>query len=72
MVLVRFRLLTTCDRGVLVGSRDDFEAMNKLFEEKRVSLLPLVDDKVFDFDESQAAFDYLWSGKHVGKVVIRV
>ncbi|KAK0619204.1 alcohol dehydrogenase [Immersiella caudata] len=59
-------------QGVAVGSRDDFDALNRFFEEKKVSLAPLVDHRIFDFKDSQAAFDYLWSGKHVGKVVIRV
>lgn len=59
-------------RGVTVGSRDDFVALNRLLEENKVSLAPLVDERIFTFDESEAAFDYLWSGKHVGKVVIRV
>jgi len=55
-----------------VGSRDDFEALNRFLEEKNVSLAPLVDSRIFDFADSQAAFDHLWSGKHVGKVVIRL
>jgi len=59
-------------RGVAVGSRDDFEALNRFLEEKNVSLAPLVDSRIFDFADSQAAFDHLWSGKHVGKVVIRL
>ncbi|KAK4448299.1 hypothetical protein QBC34DRAFT_117383 [Podospora aff. communis PSN243] len=59
-------------QGIAVGSRDDFDALNRFLEEKKVSLAPLVDQHIFDFKDSQAAFDYLWSGKHVGKVVIRV
>jgi len=46
--------------------------LNRFLEEKKVNLAPLVDDHIFKFEDSQAAFDYLWSGKHVGKVVIRV
>ena len=56
----------------MVGSRDDFVALNKFFEDNKVSLAPLVDERIFSFDEVDAAFDYLWSGKHVGKVVIRI
>ncbi|KAK3358845.1 alcohol dehydrogenase [Lasiosphaeria hispida] len=59
-------------QGITCGSRVDYEALNQFFEEKKVSLKPLVDNRIFDFDDSQAAFDYLWSGKHVGKVVIRI
>lgn len=60
------------DRGVAVGSAADFEALNRFLEERQVRLTPLIDDKVFEFEHAQEAFDYLWSGKHKGKVVIRV
>lgn len=59
-------------RGIAAGSKLDFEALNSFLDEKQVRLDPLVDDKVFNFKDSQAALDYLWSGKHMGKVVIRV
>lgn len=45
--------------------------LNQFLAEKKVSLAPLV-DRVFTFDESPAAFDYLYSGNHVGKVIIKV
>jgi threonine dehydrogenase-like Zn-dependent dehydrogenase len=54
-----------------VGSKEDFVDLNRFLEEKKVSLAPLV-DRVFTFDESPAAFDYLYSGSHVGKVIIKV
>jgi threonine dehydrogenase-like Zn-dependent dehydrogenase len=59
-------------RGIAVGSKLDFEALNKFLEERQVRLDSLIDAKIFDFEDSQAAVDYLWSGKHVGKVVIRL
>jgi NADPH:quinone reductase-like Zn-dependent oxidoreductase len=55
--------------GIQVGSRDMFEAMNRAIEVAR--LRPLV-DRVFDFSDARAAYEYLASGKHFGKVVIRV
>ncbi|KAI0391184.1 NAD(P)-binding protein [Xylariaceae sp. FL0594] len=58
-------------RGISVGSKKDFIELNKFLEEKKVSLAPLV-DKVFPFEESPAAFEYLNSGSHVGKVVIKL
>ncbi|KAH6631466.1 hypothetical protein F5144DRAFT_592470 [Chaetomium tenue] len=57
-------------KGIGVGSKEDFEELNRFLEEKKVSLAPLI-DRVFTFDESPAAFDYLYSGSHVGKVVIK-
>jgi NADPH:quinone reductase-like Zn-dependent oxidoreductase len=56
-------------RGVLVGSRDAFERMNHFLA--RHELRPVI-DKVFDFDEVPEAFDHLASGKHFGKIAIRV
>ncbi|GAB1316210.1 hypothetical protein MFIFM68171_06420 [Madurella fahalii] len=58
-------------KGVAVGSKEDYVELNKFLTEKKVSLSPLI-DKVFSFDESPAAFDYLYSGSHVGKVIIRL
>ena len=58
-------------RGILGGSKVDFEQLNKFLDEKRISLHPLV-DRTFDFDDSIQAFEYLEKGQHVGKVVIRI
>nr|VWP01680.1 Glutamyl-tRNA synthetase (EC [Ganoderma boninense] len=56
-------------RGILIGSRTQFEDMNRLIE--AVSLKPVV-DKVFDFEQLRDAYAYLESQKHVGKVVVKV
>jgi NADPH:quinone reductase-like Zn-dependent oxidoreductase len=58
-------------RGIGVGSKEDYIELNRFLTEKKVSLAPLV-DRVFPFEESPAAFDYLYSGSHVGKVIIKV
>lgn len=55
--------------GIQVGSRDMFEAMVRAME---VAKLEPVIDRVFDFPEARAAYQHLESGKHFGKVVIRV
>ena len=55
--------------GIQVGSRDMFEAINRAIE---VAKLEPVIDRVFDFTEARAAYEYLAGGKHFGKVVIRV
>lgn len=56
-------------RGVYVGSRRMFEALNRAVS--AVQLRPIV-DRVFPFDEAKAAYEYLASGAHFGKVVISV
>jgi NADPH:quinone reductase-like Zn-dependent oxidoreductase len=53
--------------SIYVGSRADFEAMNEFIV--RHKLKPVI-DRVFAFEESAAAFEYLESGSHFGKVAI--
>ncbi|OBT74003.1 hypothetical protein VF21_05976 [Pseudogymnoascus sp. 05NY08] len=59
-------------RGIYVGTKIDHQNLSGFLSEKKVNLKPVLDDKVFLFEDSQAAFDYLYSGKHVGKVVIKL
>ena len=56
-------------RGIYVGSRQMFEAMNRAIDLHRIT--PVI-DRVFDFEEAQAAYRHLQSQAHVGKVVIRI
>ncbi|GAA5849670.1 hypothetical protein JCM8547_000529 [Rhodosporidiobolus lusitaniae] len=56
-------------RGVVCGSRDMFEDMNRCVEINKI--VPIV-DKVFPFEKTQEAYQYLDSGKHFGKVVIEL
>jgi len=55
--------------GIYVGSRADFEALNAFLEKHK--LKPVI-DKVFDFEDAPAAYDYMDSGALFGKVVIRL
>lgn len=55
--------------GIYVGSRADFEKMNDFINEHEIR--PLI-DRVFDFEDAPAAFDYLENGDFMGKVVIRL
>lgn len=55
--------------GIQVGSRDMFEAMNRAMA---VAQLEPVIDRVFAFEEARAAYEHLASGKHFGKVVVRL
>ncbi|ETI20242.1 hypothetical protein G647_08276 [Cladophialophora carrionii CBS 160.54] len=56
-------------KGILNGPRDRFEEMLRFYETKKIT--PVV-DKVFAFDEAREALQYLYGGRHFGKVVIRV
>ncbi|KAJ5661587.1 uncharacterized protein N7477_009203 [Penicillium maclennaniae] len=59
-------------RGISVGSKIDQKNLCDFLNEKEVSLRPLLDPRVFSFEESQDAFDYLYAAKHTGKVIIRM
>ncbi len=54
-------------QGIFVGSREMFEDMNRAIAFHRVK--PVV-DRIFAFDEAPAAYRYLESQSHFGKVVV--
>jgi NADPH:quinone reductase-like Zn-dependent oxidoreductase len=56
-------------QGILVGSREGFEAMNRAITLHR--LRPVV-DRVFPLEETRAALDLMERGGHFGKICIRV
>ena len=55
-------------QGILVGSREMFEAMNRAVSLHR--LHPIV-DRVFPFEEAREALYYMERGAHFGKICIR-
>lgn len=59
--------LTAC--GIYVGSRANFEAMNAFIERHRIR--PVI-DRVYDLDDTLAAYQRIEGGQHIGKVVIRL
>lgn len=59
-------------RGVLVGSRVQLEDMCRAFEANPEKLRPVIDAKVFALDQLREAYEYLQSGKHFGKVCIKI
>jgi len=54
-------------QGVFVGSRETFQ---RLLELVRAQALRPQLDRVFEFDDARAAFEYAASGRQFGKVVI--
>ncbi len=56
-------------RGIYVGSRQMFEAMNQAIALHRIT--PVI-DRVFDFEDAKAAYHHLQAQTHFGKVVIRI
>ena len=56
-------------QGVIVGSRETFEAMNRAIS---VNLLkPVMDSQEFGMAEVREAFERLSTGSHVGKITIQ-
>lgn len=55
--------------GIYVGSRADFEALLAFLDKHRIK--PVI-DRVFEFKDAAAAFDYMDSGQLFGKVVLRL
>jgi len=58
-------------RGINVGSRLELEQLCRVINANKMGFSEIM-DKVFPFEEASDAFAYLWSGKHVGKVVIEI
>ena len=56
-------------QGIFVGSSEMFEAMNRAIAINR--LRPVI-DRAFQFDEAAQALAFVESGRHFGKVCIRV
>ena len=56
-------------QGISVGSTQMFEAMNGAIAANRIK--PVI-DRVFGFEEAQAAFRHMEAGAHFGKIVVRV
>lgn len=56
-------------QGICVGSGEHLADLNRFLEEERVR--PII-DRVFAYDDASAAFDYLKSAQHFGKIVIEL
>ncbi|CAJ2509457.1 Uu.00g144830.m01.CDS01 [Anthostomella pinea] len=57
-------------RGVYVGSRALMEDMVRAIEANDIH--PVVDEKVFTFDKTREAYEYMWAKSHFGKVAIKI
>ena len=56
-------------QGISVGSTQMFDAMNRAISTNKIK--PVV-EKVFSFNEVQAAYQHMASGAHFGRIVIRI
>ncbi|KAF2767752.1 NAD(P)-binding protein [Teratosphaeria nubilosa] len=56
-------------KGILNGPRERFEEMTQFYA--RHEIHPVI-DRVFKFEDAKDALKYLFSGSHIGKVVVKV
>ena len=56
-------------RGIPVGSRESFEAINRAIEAN--NMRPVI-DKVFPWTDAVAAIRYMQEGKHFGKIILKL
>jgi NADPH:quinone reductase-like Zn-dependent oxidoreductase len=56
-------------KGILVGNRQMFEAMNRAITQAQIR--PVI-DRVFPFEQAEAAYRHLEGATHLGKVVISI
>jgi NADPH:quinone reductase-like Zn-dependent oxidoreductase len=68
--LANARSLTCRIRRILVGSRLQFEQMNRAVEVNGIK--PVIDGKLFKFEEAESALRYLSEGRAFGKVVVEI
>ncbi|KAM0261869.1 hypothetical protein ACHAQJ_002072 [Trichoderma viride] len=57
-------------RGIFVGSRQQFEEMNRAIDSAKIH--PVVDFNLFSLDDLKKAYQYQWDRKNFGKVVIKI
>lgn len=56
-------------QGIFVGSREMFTGLNSMIEKSKMK--PVV-DRMFEFDQAREALEYMASGSHFGKIVLRI
>lgn len=58
-------------RGINAGSRLDLEDLSAAITSARLNFDDII-DKVYNFEQAEEAIQYLWEGRQVGKLVLRI
>ena len=58
-------------RGINAGTKYDMEDLCEALSSDQTQLDDII-DKVFPFDEAEEAVQFVWEGKQIGKVVLRL
>jgi hypothetical protein len=59
------------DRGINAGSVQDLQDLSTAVSVMKMDFSDII-DVVFPFSESEEALVYLWKGRQVGKIVIKL
>jgi Zn-dependent alcohol dehydrogenase len=60
-----------CGRGINAGSKQDMDDLCDALTAVQMRLDDII-DSTFPFEKSEEAIEYVWQGKQVGKVVMRL
>lgn len=64
-------LLRSCIvRGTMVGRKEEIVEMNDFIDANRIK--PNVDPAEFELSGLKDAYEYMWAGKHFGKVTVKI
>lgn len=58
-------------RGINAGSKHDMEDFCAALSATEMPLEDLI-DSVFPFEQAEEAVEYIWQGKQIGKLVLRL
>ncbi|OJJ41683.1 hypothetical protein ASPWEDRAFT_56728 [Aspergillus wentii DTO 134E9] len=57
-------------RGIVLGTRRQFKEMNRFVHQHQIR--PVVDERVFGYEEAKEAYEYMMAQKHFSKVCVRI
>lgn len=57
-------------RGVVVGSKAILEEMVEAIDANGIK--PVMDQKGFALEEAKEGYEYMWNGKHTGKITFKI
>lgn len=61
----------TGDRGINAGSKDDMDDLCEALSATQMQLDDII-DSVYPFEKADEALQFLWEGRQVGKLVIKL
>lgn len=58
-------------RGINAGSKDDQDELMAAISATKMTFEDII-DSVWPFEKSDEAIEFIWQGKQVGKVVVKI